>query len=88
MAEINFEETYYKCLETFNNVLPKLREQIEAETEAYLKAEEAQEKGKHLAERTILIGKHIMLDQMMCFMLHEVGIEVKKDDYKKKFGKT
>lgn len=80
MSDVNYEESYLKCLQTFNNVLPKIREEIEAESLAYEKAKAPAEKGNHLAERTILIGKYIMLDQMLCFMFKELGLEVERDD--------
>ena len=62
MSDVNYEESYLKCLQTFNNVLPKIKEEIEAESLAYEIAKSPAEKGNHLAERTLLIGKYMMLD--------------------------
>jgi len=28
----------------------------------------------------------MMIDQVLCYMFHELGMEVEKDDYKKRFG--
>lgn len=62
MSDVNYEESYFKCLQTFNNVLPKIKEEIETESLAYENAKSPVEKGNHLAERTLLIGKYMMLD--------------------------
>ncbi len=83
--KVDFEQAYLNCVTTFNNIAMKITEEIEAETEAYLKGRPG-ERGQHLAQRTIGVGKLMMIDQVLCYMFHELGMEVEKDDYKKRFG--
>lgn len=83
--DVDYKESYIKCLQTFSNVLAKLKEDFSNENALYESAKTPQEKGSHLAERTLIIGKLIMLDQMACFMYHEIGLEVERDDIRNRF---
>ena len=86
--DTDFQKAYYDCLSSFNNVASKLVEEIEADTEAYKSEKIARRRGELLSDRTIKIGKLMMLDQVMCFMFHEIGMEVEKIDFNKRFNKT
>lgn len=85
MSEINFGDAYAKCLHTFNNVMSKINEDIKNELELLHKAKTDKEKAEHLKNVVTLDGKGEMLDQVLCFMFHEVGIEVEKDDIRDRF---
>lgn len=85
MAEIDFKESYIKCLTTFNNLMQQTKENLEAENDALEKAKIPQEKVEHLAEKTIILGKLIMLDKVIRFMFHELGMEVERDDFRDRF---
>ena len=82
MNDTDFEKAYYDSLVVFNNVHSDLREKLDVLKETYGKEKINRKKAECLHEITILIGKLLMLDQVMCWMFHNIGMEVEKHDYR------